>query len=148
MSLLRNSADTSRAATSRSGDASESEQFVIGGWTEPDGDSRGCGSVLLGVFDRGALRYAGHAVAGYDEALLESLYSELAAIETKRCPYHVVPAVSAPVHWVRPRLVAEVKVSESTRGGSMRQPVYLGLRADVRPEDCVHAAQLTRVCAL
>jgi bifunctional non-homologous end joining protein LigD len=99
------------------------------------------GSILLGVFDRDALRYAGHAVTGFDRAVLESLFFKLTALETKHCPYRVIPAVNEPVHRVRPELVAEVKIVEPISGGTVPQPVYLGLRMDMRPQDCVRVRE-------
>ncbi|HLJ83822.1 MAG TPA: hypothetical protein VKT51_06610 [Candidatus Eremiobacteraceae bacterium] len=141
MSQLRNLADTSRAATSRKGDVRERQEFVIGGWTEPRADSGRRGSILLGVYDRDALRYAGHALTGFSSPSLESLRDELAARETKKCPYDVVPAIDVPVHWVRPELVAEVKIVEPIRSSILRQPVYIGLRVDKRPEDCVRVRE-------
>jgi bifunctional non-homologous end joining protein LigD len=114
-----------------------SQEFVICGWTEPRGGRRYFGSILLGLFDRGELVYAGHAGTGFDETSLAALSAKMASLESKRCPFRVVPAANAPVHWIRPKLVAEVKFGEWTHDGVLRQPVYLGLRVDKRPEDCV-----------
>lgn len=141
MSQRRNLASTSPAATSRKRDARERQEFVIGGWTEPLADGGRRGSILLGVFDRDALRYAGHALTGFSGPSLESLYVELVSRETKRCPYDVVPAIDVPVHWVRPELVAEVKIVEPLRSSIFRQPMYVGLRVDRRPEDCVRVRE-------
>jgi bifunctional non-homologous end joining protein LigD len=141
MNQLRGSADTSRAAASPKGDVRERQDFVIGGWTELREDRSRRGSILLGVFDRDALRYAGHALTGFDLPALESLYAELTALETRHCPYWVTPPIIEPVHWVRPELVAEVKVVEPISGGTVPQPVYLGLRMDKRPRDCVRVRE-------
>jgi bifunctional non-homologous end joining protein LigD len=115
----------------------ESQEFVICGWTEPAGSRRYFGALLLGVYDRGELTYAGHAGTGFDERTLAALHEKLARIETKRSPFRIVPKVNAPVHWVTPKLVAEVKFGEWTRDGVLRQPVYVGLRVDKKPKECV-----------
>ena len=114
-----------------------SQEFVICGWTEPSGSRRYFGALLLGVYDRGKLIYAGHAGTGFDQRTLAALHQKLAPLETKRCPFLIAPKVNAPVHWVKPKLVAEIKFGEWTRDGVLRQPVYVGLRVDKRPEDCV-----------
>lgn len=115
----------------------DSQEFVICGWTEPRGGRSHFGSILLGIYDRGELVYAGHAGTGFDENALAALHEKMTRLETKRCPFRIIPAVNAPVHWMRPKLVAEVKFGEWTRDNVLRQPVYLGLRVDKRPEDCV-----------
>jgi bifunctional non-homologous end joining protein LigD len=115
----------------------KSQEFVICGWTEPAGSRRYFGALLLGVYERGKLIYAGHAGTGFDTRTLAALHEKLARIETKRSPFQSVPKVNAPVHWVKPNLVAEIKFGEWTREGVLRQPVYVGLRVDKRPEDCV-----------
>jgi bifunctional non-homologous end joining protein LigD len=114
----------------------KSQEFVICGWTEPAGSRKYFGALLLGVYDRGELIYAGHVGTGFDTRTLAALHGKLARIETKRTPFRRVPHVNAPVHWVKPKLVAEVKFGEWTREGVLRQPVYVGLRVDKRPKDC------------
>jgi bifunctional non-homologous end joining protein LigD len=113
-----------------------SQEFVICGWTEPRGSRAHFGALLLGIYDHGNLVYAGHVGTGFDQRALAALYQKLAPLETSRRPFLVLPKVNAAVHWVKPKLVAEVKFSEWTREGILRQPVYLGLRVDKRPKDC------------
>jgi bifunctional non-homologous end joining protein LigD len=115
----------------------KSQEFVICGWTEPAGSRRYFGALLLGVYDRGTLIYAGHAGTGFDTRTLAALHEKLARIEAKRSPFRSVPKVNAPVHWVKPKLVAEVKFGQWTREGVLRQPVYVGLRVDKKPKDTV-----------
>ena len=116
------------------------QEFVVVGWTEPSGSRRYLGALLLGLYDKGVMTYAGHVGTGFDEATLADLYRRLTPLETKRSPLAIAPKTNADVHWVRPRLVAEVKFGEWTRDGVLRQPVYLGLRTDKRPEECVREA--------
>lgn len=114
-----------------------SQEFVISGWTEPSGSRSHFGALLLGVFENGTLTYAGHVGTGFDARTLDALHEKLVLLETRRSPFRVVPKVNAPAHWVKPKLVAEIKFGEWTREGVLRQPVYLGLRVDKRPEECV-----------
>jgi bifunctional non-homologous end joining protein LigD len=114
-----------------------SQEFVICGWTEAKGSRKHFGALLLGVFDRGRLIYAGHVGTGFDERSLSALYQKLARLETKRSPFRTIPKVNSPAHWVKPKLVAEIKFGEWTHDGLLRQPVYLGLRVDKRPKECV-----------
>ncbi|HEY5093787.1 MAG TPA: non-homologous end-joining DNA ligase [Candidatus Eremiobacteraceae bacterium] len=112
-------------------------EFVICGWTEPRRSRKHFGALLLGIFHRGKLTYAGHVGTGFDERTLAALHQKLERLETKRSPFSAVPKVNSPVHWAKPKLVAEIKFGEWTREGVLRQPVYLGLRVDKRPKDCV-----------
>jgi bifunctional non-homologous end joining protein LigD len=118
-----------------------SQEFVICGWTEPRGGRSYFGAILLGLYDHGELVYTGHAGTGFDENALAALSAKMAPLEIKRSPFRIVPAANAPIHWVRPKLVAEVKFGEWTHDGVLRQPVYLGLRVDKRPEDCVRVRE-------
>ena len=120
------------------------QEFVIVGWTEPRGSRHHFGALLVGFYERGALRYAGHVGTGFDTDTLRDLYRRLTPLETKRPPMDEAPKTNAPVHWVRPRLVCEIKFGEWTRDGILRQPVYLGLRIDKRPEDVVREEPATR----
>jgi O-antigen/teichoic acid export membrane protein len=116
--------------------ANPCEDFVICGWTAGS-DNSPIGALLLGVFDRERLIYAGLADPGEDERSLASLREALAPLEATRCPFRIVPVVNAAIHWVRPSLVAEVTLEDPTGDGDLRRPVYLGLRPDKRPEACV-----------
>jgi bifunctional non-homologous end joining protein LigD len=117
--------------------AHRQQEVVIAGWTEPRGSRELFGALLLGVYDHGTLRYVGHVGTGFDRALLELVMNKLAALATSKCPFAVKPKSNAPCHWVRPQLVAEVKFAEWTDEGLMRQPVFLGLRADKKAKDVV-----------
>jgi bifunctional non-homologous end joining protein LigD len=106
------------------------QEFVIGGWTEPRGSRKEFGSLLVGYYEDGPLRYAGHVGTGYDGKLLTSLMTKLKPLERKTSPFADAPKTNTPAHWVKPELVAEVAFAEWTREGILRQPVFLGLRID------------------
>lgn len=113
------------------------QEFVVGGWTEPKGSRRGFGALLLGVYQKGALRYVGSVGTGFTEKMLGDLFKRLRAIERKTSPFVNPVDANAPKHWVSPELVVEVRFSEWTRDGYLRQPAFLGLRPDKPARDVV-----------
>jgi bifunctional non-homologous end joining protein LigD len=113
------------------------QEFVVGGWTEPKGSRKGFGALLLGVYRNKSLQYVGSVGTGFSAKLLDELYDRLRKIERKTSPFiNEVDARSQP-HWTKPDLVVEVRFSEWTRDGYLRQPAYLGLRTDKRAADVV-----------
>jgi hypothetical protein len=112
------------------------QEFVIGGWTEPRQTRQHFGALLVGYYDdEGALRWAGSVGTGFDQHELERVSRQLDAIVTSRSPFADAFKTMEPAHWVRPRLVAQVRFAEWTSDGLLRQPVYLGLREDKAPKD-------------
>lgn len=111
------------------------QELVVGGYTDPGGSRIGFGALLLGYYENGELRYAGKVGTGFDEGTLEQLGKRLAAIESDDCPYAETPDETASgVHWVKPKLVAQIGFTEWTEEGRLRHPRFLGLRRDKQPE--------------
>jgi bifunctional non-homologous end joining protein LigD len=106
------------------------QEAVIGGFTEPRRSRRHLGALILGVHDGTDLVYIGHTGGGSDERQLADLRRKLDPLVQKECPFSTRPKVNAPVHWVTPKLVCEVRFQEWTADRRMRQPVLLGLRED------------------
>ena len=115
----------------------ESQEFVIGGWTEPAGARQEFGALLVGYYDRGALRFAGKVGTGFGHAALRELGAKLRKLETSESPFAKDGLPKLRVHWVKPRLVAQCAFHEWTAGGKLRQPRYQGLRDDKAPEAIV-----------
>ncbi len=111
------------------------QEFVIGGWTDPEGSREGFGALLVGYHEDGALRYAGKVGTGYDEKILARLSRRLSRLDRDTPPFQGGGLPSGGVHWVTPKLVGEVGFTEWTRGGRLRHPRFLGLRRDKDPED-------------
>jgi bifunctional non-homologous end joining protein LigD len=119
------------------------EEFVVVGWTDPEGARPWLGALLLAYYDpAGRLVYAGRVGAGIDRAELGRLWQRLQPLGTSRMPLEVAPPrtnrfgsplVLSRVHWVRPELVAEVKYLTWTDDNLLRQVVYQGLREDKDP---------------
>jgi bifunctional non-homologous end joining protein LigD len=107
------------------------QEFVIGGYTDPQGSRTGIGSLLLGYYDKdGVLRYAGNCGSGFNGASLRHMRDVLEAIETDKSPFPPRAVPGRTNHWVKPELVAEVSFSEWTATDSVRHPVFQGLRKD------------------
>jgi bifunctional non-homologous end joining protein LigD len=115
------------------------QEFVIGGYTDPQRSRVGFGALLLGYYSAdGKLHYAGKVGTGFDRRTLTSLHATLAADERPEPSFEPVRALPrSGVHWVQPRLVAQVGFSEWTPDGELRQPRYQGLRRDKDPADVV-----------
>jgi bifunctional non-homologous end joining protein LigD len=116
------------------------EEFVVVGWTDPEGSRPHLGALLLAYYDPGGrLVYAGRAGTGIKQAELERLWRRLQPLAVGEMPLAVPPPrdsrfgsplVLSRVHWVRPELVAEVKYLTWTGDNLLRQVVYEGLRED------------------
>ena len=114
------------------------QEFVIGGYTDPQGSRTGFGALLLGYYERdGRLRYAGKVGTGFDQRTLASLHAALAALERRQPAFDRGDLPRSRVHWVEPRLVGQVGFSEWTAEGQLRHPRFQGLRRDKDPADVV-----------
>ena len=113
------------------------QEFVIGGWTEPRNSREHIGAILLGYHDDGELIYAGHTGGGFSGESLRDMYRRLAPLERDTPPFATKPRTNERPHWVEPRIIAEVKFSEWTNDGKLRQPIFLGVRDDKDPEEIV-----------
>jgi DNA ligase D-like protein (predicted ligase) len=115
----------------------QEQEFVVGGYTEPQGNRIGFGALLLGYYRRSKLLYAGKVGTGFDNDTLRRISRKLAALETPISPFEGDGLPRAGVHWVKPKLVAQIAFTEWTREGKLRHPRFLGLRDDKRPEEVV-----------
>ncbi|HVV73127.1 MAG TPA: non-homologous end-joining DNA ligase, partial [Verrucomicrobiae bacterium] len=118
------------------------QEFVIGGYTEPKGARSHFGALLVGYYQDRRLLFAAKVGTGFDERGLTELHGRLQQLRTKACPFSNVPAkgglTSAGMRrctWVEPKLVCQVRFSEWTRDGHLRQPAFLGLREDKEPRE-------------
>jgi bifunctional non-homologous end joining protein LigD len=118
------------------------QECVIGGFTEPRGSRKGFGALLLGLYQGRKLYYVGHVGTGFDTKTLAAMTAQLKKIERKTSPFVNDVASNTKAHWVEPKLVAQVRFTEWTRDGVMRQPAFLGLRTDKNPKECVREVPL------
>ncbi len=119
------------------------KQFVIGGYSNPDGTRTHFGALLLGQYDGdGALRYTDKVGTGFSQETLRKIFAMLEERAQPESPFRK-PAPGQPspernAHFVRPELVCNVRFTEWTDGGGIRQPSFLGLAKDVDPRDCLY----------
>jgi bifunctional non-homologous end joining protein LigD len=123
----------------------KSQEFVIGGYTLPEGSRSHFGSLLIGYYSPDGLRFAGRVGTGFSEKTLANLYGKFQKLRQSDCPFpnkgrwglEITPAMMQRCHWLKPVLVAQIKFTEWTHDDQLRQPVFLGLRTDNEAKDVV-----------
>ena len=106
------------------------QEFVIGGFTS--GERQYFGSLVLGVYENGALKHAGQVGTVFNDRSIKEIYDRLAPLITTRSPFAaaIKNRLGRDVTWVKPELVASIKYLEFTPEGLLRAPVFIGLRTD------------------
>jgi len=116
--------------------------FVVGGFTDPQGGRVGFGALLVGYFEGDDFVFAGKVGTGFDTKLLTDLRTRLDAAEVEKTPFTKatgLPRVRA--HWVQPRIVVEVAFLEWTKYTKLRHSRLLRLRTDRRPRDVIRESR-------
>jgi bifunctional non-homologous end joining protein LigD len=108
---------------------SQEDEFVIAGFTQPTGSREYIGALLLGVHEKGQLKYVGKVGSGFNRQNLEMLFRKFKPLIRKQSPFEQSPR-EKDVTFLVPRLVAQVSFAEWTADRKLRQPVFLGLRDD------------------
>lgn len=113
------------------------QEFVVLGYTDPQRSRSAFGSLLLGYYDDGRLRYAGNVGTGFDEQSLSQIGSQVKRLEQAEAHFASLPrparGIARTTHWIKPVLVAEVEFTQWTRDGRLRHPSFKGLREDKDP---------------
>jgi bifunctional non-homologous end joining protein LigD len=128
----------------------QEQEFVIGGYTEPEGSRKYFGALLVGFYDGKSFKFAGRVGTGFSDKLLSSLFDDLQKIRVESCPFSNLPApgrnrwdqglTAAEMkrcRWVKPAIVCQVRYTEWTRDDRLRHPVFIGVREDKSPTDVV-----------
>ena len=111
------------------------QDFVIGGYTAPQGSRGRFGALHVGVYEGDDLVYAGRVGTGFDDTTLDNIFKQLQPLRRAASPFARGTPLGRGHTWVEPRLVAEVRFTEWTADGGIRHPAFLGLRADASPRD-------------
>jgi bifunctional non-homologous end joining protein LigD len=119
----------------------ERSEVVVAGYTQPRGSRSHFGALVVGLFRDKQLHYVAHIGGGFNQRTLEKIYKLMQPLKVKKSAFVEPPKTNEPVQWLKPRLVAEVKFSEWTADGHLRHPVFIGLREDKRPGQCLFEAQ-------
>lgn len=107
------------------------QEFVIGGYTNPQGSRSHFGSLYLGVFnDKDELEFAGNVGTGFTKSSLKEIYEQLQPNISQKNPFNSRPPDAKHAHWLKPVLVAEVEFTQWTKDSHLRHPSFKGLRLD------------------
>jgi bifunctional non-homologous end joining protein LigD len=126
------------------------QEFVIGGYTPPQGARKYFGAVLVGYYEGDDLVFAGKVGTGFTAKSLATLHKKFHGERRADCPFvdlpskqdgewvlGITPSMMKKMQWTNPKFVAEIKFAEWTRDGKLRAPVFLGLREDKKPTEIV-----------
>ena len=126
------------------------QEFVIGGYTPPQGARKYFGAILVGYYKDGDLVFAAKVGTGFTTKSLAALHKKFRAEERSDCPFvdlpskqngewvlGITPSMMKKMHWINPKFVAEIKFAEWTRDGKLRAPVFRALRDDKQPGEVV-----------
>ncbi|MGZ3848555.1 MAG: DNA ligase D [Flavisolibacter sp.] len=110
--------------------AEQRHEAILCGFVKKRDTDRLFSSLLLGVYEKGNLRFIGQAGTGFSASLQQELVKKMKPYITRTCPFDKEPDISEPVVWLKPFLVGEVKYTELTKDGIMRHASFQGLRED------------------
>ena len=126
------------------------QEFVIGGYTPPQGARKHFGAILVGYYENNKLVFAGKVGTGFTAKSLSMFHKKFQKEARDDCPFvdlpsrqngqwvlGITPSMMKKMHWVNPKFVAQIKFAEWTRDGKLRAPVFLALREDKKPTDVV-----------
>ncbi len=124
------------------------QEVVIGGYTRNRDSPKVFSSLLVGVYRKKALSYAGKIGTGFSDQVRKDLLARFRTLKSAKCPFERIPDVNSPsrfrpdpphadAHWLKPQLVCEVDYLELTADGLMRHPSFQGLRADKKPRQVI-----------
>jgi bifunctional non-homologous end joining protein LigD len=114
------------------------QEFVVGGYTEPEGSRQSLGALHVGAYDEDSrLLYFGKVGTGFTEGTLRELRQRLEPLVRDSSPFVNSPrgAAARTTHWTEPEVVVQIRYTEITRDGRLRHPSYMGLREDKSASD-------------
>ena len=124
------------------------QEFVIGGYTPPEGARQYFGALLVGYYEKKRLLFAGKVGTGFNTKMLAMLYKKFQGAARHDCPFAdlpskqggqwvqgITPGMMRKISWIDPVFVCQVRFAEWTRDAKLRAPVFLGLREDKVPAE-------------
>src|SRR3981081_2143009 len=116
--------------------AVKSDDFVVLGATDGR-PGEPFGALLVGYHEHGRMLPCGSVGGGYDDDVAEAIAARVAELRVPDCPLDPAPVVTGTVRWCRPEVVISVRYSEWAPDGTLRFPIFNGLRPEVHPAECV-----------
>ncbi len=113
----------------------QTEEVIICGFTAPKGGRKKFGSLILGRYFDGKLKFCGHTGTGFSDKMLTELHKKMEPLIITKPPFDEIPKTNDVATWLKPELIAEIKFTEITEEHIFRHPVFLRLREDIKAED-------------
>lgn len=111
------------------------QEMVIAGFIPGQGAREYFRSLIVGSYENGILQFRGHVGTGFNQKSLADIFKKMQPLIQTKCPFSTVPKTNGKAIWLKPILVANIAFREITREGSLRQPVFKGLRIDKEARD-------------
>lgn len=112
------------------------QEFVIGGFTTTEKNKK-LSAILVGYYDNKKLIYVGKVGTGFTQTLREDLNKMLSKIIIKNSPFYHDNIKEKNIAFLSPKYIAEIQYQELTKEGLLRQPSFVGLRDDKKPNQVV-----------
>jgi len=128
--------------------ATQSAEFVVGGYTKGKGQREPLGALLLGYWEGGRLRFAGHVGSGLTDAVIGELGAVRSKLARKNSPFAEPVPLHRPTQWLKPQLVVEVQFADWTADGMLRAPVFMRLRTDIPAESVTGGPESERASSV
>jgi len=124
------------------------QEVIIAGYTKNEDTSKQFSSLLLGVYENGALQYVGKVGTGFSDKVQKEMMAQFKPLITDKSPFTIIPDVNKPSRfrpnppkakatWLKPELVCEVAYGEVTSDGVFRHPSFQGMRIDKKAKEVV-----------
>jgi len=120
------------------------QDFIVGGFTDPQGKRVGLGALLVGHYEGEDLSFAGKIGTGFDTKLLLELRTKLDELEIPKSPFTKAVGLPRRAHWVKPEIIVEVGFIEWTGHGKLRHPRLLALKESTNQDQQKNSFNVTR----
>jgi bifunctional non-homologous end joining protein LigD len=129
------------------------QEVIIAGFTKNADTPKSFSSLLLGVYEGGALQYVGKVGTGFSDKLQKEMMAKFKPLITDESPFKEIPDVNKPSRfrpnppkakatWLKPELVCEVAFSEVTSDGVFRHPSFQGMREDKKAKEVIRESEI------
>lgn len=128
------------------------QEVVIAGFTKNENTSKSFSSLLLGVYEKGKLKYVGKVGTGFSDKLQKTLMEQFKSLTMDKSPFNTIPDLNKPSRfrpnppkakatWLKPELVCQVAFTEVTDDGVFRHPSFQGMREDKKAKEVIREVE-------